>query len=71
MTFDASILIEYTGDTLRGVARRLAIDPAVLCRPLTVAQADRYANKLGVHPSEIFGAAWWRDPTATSKRKRQ
>ena len=63
MSFDANVLIEYTGDTLRGVARRLAIDPAVLCRPLTPNQADRYANKLGVHPSEIWGARWWRDPT--------
>ena len=68
MSFDANVLIEYTGDTLRGVARRLAIDPAVLCRPLTPNQADRYANKLGVHPSEIFGAAWWRDSTVTSKK---
>lgn len=45
--------------TLRAVARRLDVDPAVLCRPLTVGQADRFATALGMHPAEVWGADWW------------
>lgn len=44
--------------TLRSVARRLRIDPAVLCRPLTANQADRYATLLGAHPGEVW-VEWW------------
>lgn len=58
-------LVDYlneSGDdvSLRTVATRLGIDPAVLCRPLTLAQADRYATSLGVHPGAVWGADWWR-----------
>lgn len=60
LTFDPAALIEATaGDSLRSVARRLGIDPALLCRPLSANQADRYATKLGLHPAEVWGAAWW------------
>lgn len=57
--FDATALVDWMEDrqghaTLRSVARRLQVDPAVLCRPLSATQADRYATKLGAHPSEIW-----------------
>jgi hypothetical protein len=59
--FDPSKLVEATGyDSLRTVARRLGIDPALLCRPLSANQADRYATRLGMHPGEVWGVAWWR-----------
>ena len=60
-TFEAAALVEHAGGTLRGVARRLGVDPALLCRPLSVDQADRYAVRLGLHPAEVWGASWWRD----------
>lgn len=44
----------------RAVARSLGVDPAVLCRPLTASQADRYATKLGLHPVEVWGTAYSR-----------
>lgn len=60
-TFDAAALVAAMGtDSLRSVARQLNVDPALLCRPLTVNQADRYATQLGLHPSEVWGVAWWR-----------
>ncbi len=46
--------------TLRQVARRLQLDPANPCRPLSAGQADRYATFLGAHPGEVWGAEWWR-----------
>lgn len=59
--YDPAALIEAAGyDSLRSIARQLGIDPAVLCRPLTANQADRYATKLGLHPGEVWGTAWWR-----------
>lgn len=59
--FDPAALVAATEyDSLRTVARRLGIDPAVLCRPLSANQADRCATKLGLHPGEVWGAAWWR-----------
>lgn len=63
-TYDPAALIAHLEpEPLRSIARRLQIDPALLCRPLTTNQADRYATRLGLHPGEIWGAAWWR-PTA-------
>lgn len=61
--FDPQRLVDWYDDrtgnaTLRSVARRLQIDPAVLCRPLSANQADRYATKLGAHPGEIW-VDWW------------
>ncbi|MGD9995657.1 MAG: hypothetical protein AB7L17_04455 [Ilumatobacteraceae bacterium] len=50
--------------SLRTVARRLGIDPAVLCRPLSLGQADTFATKLGYHPGEVWGAAYWRPRAA-------
>jgi hypothetical protein len=59
--YDPAALIEATdSDSLRTVARRLGIDPALLCRPLSANQADRYATRLGLHPGEVWGVAWWR-----------
>lgn len=57
--FDPERLIAWCNErqghaTLRSVARRLDIDPAVLCRPLTANQADRYATQLGAHPAEVW-----------------
>lgn len=61
--FDPQALVVWMEErqghaTLRSVARRLQIDPAVLCRPLTMTQADRYATKLGAHPGEVW-AQWF------------
>lgn len=44
----------------RTVAKTLGIDTSLLCRPLTYVQADRYAVRLGLHPAQVWGAAWWR-----------
>jgi lambda repressor-like predicted transcriptional regulator len=61
--FDPAQLVAWLDErqgfaTLRSVARRLQIDPAVLCRPLSAAQADRYATALGAHPGEVW-VEWW------------
>jgi hypothetical protein len=59
---DSAPLIEAGGGGTRRVARRLGIDPAVLCRPLSIDQADRYAIKLGLHPTDVWGqAVFWAD----------
>lgn len=57
-TWPAEPLVAATGLTLRGAARRLGIDPALLTRPLTTNQADKYATKLGYHPITIWGDDW-------------
>lgn len=62
---DPSLLVEALSSSdaptsLRTVAATLGIDPSLLCRPLSYGQADKYACKLGVHPAEVWGAAWWR-----------
>lgn len=57
--WDPAPLVALDGGTLRDTARRLRIDPAVLCRPLTDKQADRYATLLGVHPVQVWGTRWW------------
>lgn len=60
--FDPAPLIEAGGGELRALARTLGVDPAVLCRPLTVNQADRFAIAIGKHPIDIWGpAVWWGD----------
>lgn len=51
--------------SLRAVARRLEVDPAVLCRPLSAGQADRFATKLALHPIEVWGAVWSRPERRT------
>jgi hypothetical protein len=59
--YDPTLLVAAMAPmSLRAVARRLDIDPAVLCRPLTATQADRYATRLGLHPVEVWGADWSR-----------
>lgn len=55
-----SLVMAMSPMSKRAVARSLGIDPAVLCRPLTASQADRYATKLGLHPVEVWGVAWSR-----------
>lgn len=57
----AGPLIEQSGQSLRSVAQHLGIDPANLCRPLSINQADRYACRLGLHPMSIWGDDWLTD----------
>lgn len=57
--FDPAALIEASGMELRSLARRLEIDPALLCRPLTDGQADRYSVRIGLHPAAVWGPGWW------------
>jgi hypothetical protein len=54
VTYDASRLVDAAGCSLRTAAARLGVDPAVLCRPLSERQADRYATALDLHPSEVW-----------------
>ena len=60
-TWPAQPLIDATGLTLRQVARRLRIDPANLCRPLTDRQADRWATDLDLRPQAVWGPTWFDD----------
>jgi len=46
--------------SLRAVARRLGVDPALLYHPWSSAQADKHATKLGLHPVEVWGADYLR-----------
>jgi hypothetical protein len=59
--FDPRPLVEMHGRGLRELARTLGVDPAVLCRPLSQWQADKFAiRSMGRHPFEVWGAeAWW------------
>jgi hypothetical protein len=64
--FDPQALVAAMGPlSLRAVARRLQVDPAILCRPLSATQADRYATRLGLHPGEVWGAQWYRPGRST------
>lgn len=45
--------------TLRALARRLGVDPAQLCRPLSDRQADEWACRIGLHPVFVWGTRWW------------
>lgn len=56
---DPAPLIAAHGGNLRDAARALRIDPANLCRPITIDQADRWALALGRLPYELWGPAWW------------
>lgn len=53
-TYDPQRLVDAAGCSLRTAAARLGVDPAVLCRPLSERQADRYATALDLHPSEVW-----------------
>ncbi|QQS25165.1 MAG: hypothetical protein IPM43_01875 [Actinomycetota bacterium] len=57
-TWNPQALLHATSLGVRPLARRLAIDPALLCRPLTDRQADAYATRLGLHPATIWGNTW-------------
>jgi lambda repressor-like predicted transcriptional regulator len=59
--FDPAPLVAAGGGELRALARRLGVDPAILCRPLSVNQADKYAIAIGVHPPEVWGPDFWSD----------
>jgi lambda repressor-like predicted transcriptional regulator len=59
--FDPAPLVAAGGGELRALARRLGVDPAILCRPLSVNQADKYAIAIGVHPTEVWGPDFWSD----------
>lgn len=60
-TFSAAQLVAAMEPmSLRAVARRLGVDPALLCRPLSSSQADKYATRLNLHPAEVWGAEWSR-----------
>ena len=53
------------GRSLRQTAELLGVDPAVLCRPITIHQADRFAARLGHHATELWGyEAFWGDEGA-------
>lgn len=60
-TWDPAALVASTSMPLRAVARRLGVDPAILCRPLSGRQADDYACRLGTHPAVVWGTDWWED----------
>lgn len=53
-TYDPALLVAAAGCSLRTLAARLGVDPAILCRPLSERQADRYATALDLHPSEVW-----------------
>lgn len=57
--WDPRALIDADGRSLRQVAAALGIDPAVLCRPLTDKQADRYTTRLDLRPERVWGPTWW------------
>ncbi len=57
-TWDPDVLVAAAGEPKRSVARRLGVDVANLCRPLTDRQADRYAIALGFLPWEVWGMQW-------------
>lgn len=60
LLFDPAKLVAYLHpQPLRSIARRLELDPAMLCRRWTWMQADRYASKLNLHPSMVWWDEWW------------
>lgn len=56
---DPAPLVDATDMGVRPLSRRLGVDPAVLCRPISFAQADRFAVALGFHPADVWGDEWW------------
>lgn len=56
---DPAPLVAAAGIGTRPLARRLKVDPSLLCRPLTIDQADRFAAACNLHPAEIWGDTWW------------
>jgi hypothetical protein len=53
--YDPKVLVEFDTGTTRQTARRLGIDPSLLCRPLSLGQVDKYCLRLGFHPMEVYG----------------
>lgn len=56
--YDPLALVAVSGQTLRGCARQLDIDPAMFYRPWSEIQADRYATRLALHPGQVW-PEWW------------
>lgn len=62
--YDPTLLVaKLAPETLRSIARRLEVDPAMLCRPWSERQADRYATLAGLHPGEVWGDLYWHGAT--------
>lgn len=58
-TWDPAALVAAADMPLRALARRLGVDPAQLCRPLSDRQADEWACRIGLHPVFVWGTRWW------------
>jgi len=52
--FNPDRLVAAHGHGKRGLARALEVDAALLCRPFSQWQADRYAVSIGLHPCEVW-----------------
>lgn len=59
--WDPAALVVAAGTDAATIARRLGVTPAVLCRPLSDRQADRYAVALGLLPWMVWGMEWLDD----------
>ena len=58
-TYDPqALLAAVPGQSLRSIARRLGIDPAMFYKPWSERQADRYAIAVGLHPGDVW-PHWW------------
>ena len=55
--------VDTAGETHWLLALRLGVSWATYCRARTVGltwqQADVWACRIGKHPSEVWGMAWW------------
>jgi hypothetical protein len=60
--FDPAGLLDFTQQGVRELARRLGVDPAVLCRPISAWQVDRFCVRIGQHPHAVYGDAIWPEP---------
>ena len=59
--YDPAVLVAAMEPmSLRQVAHRLGVDPALMCRQWSHRQADRYATALGLHAGDVWGSRWWR-----------
>jgi hypothetical protein len=64
--FPPGPLVAASRQGTRELARRLGVDAAVLCRPLTMGQADRFALHIGRMPWEIWPE--WLDAPEPARR---
>ncbi|HWL44206.1 MAG TPA: hypothetical protein VNQ73_14790 [Ilumatobacter sp.] len=56
---DPAPLVAVSRLGVRGLARVLEVNPAVLCRPISAWQADRWAVRMGWLPHEVWDDDWW------------